>query len=32
LSHSTSPFFVMGVFKIGSHKLFAQPGFEPQSS
>jgi hypothetical protein len=24
LSHSTSPFFVMGFFKIGSHKLFAQ--------
>jgi hypothetical protein len=23
LSHSTSPFFVRGVFKIGSHKLFA---------
>jgi hypothetical protein len=23
LSHSTSPFFVMGFFKIGSHKLFA---------
>jgi hypothetical protein len=24
LSHSISPFFVMGIFKIGSHKLFAQ--------
>jgi hypothetical protein len=24
LSHSTSPFFVMGFFKIGSHELFAQ--------
>jgi hypothetical protein len=24
LSHSTSPFFVMGFFEIGSHELFAQ--------
>jgi hypothetical protein len=24
LSHSTSPFFVMGFFKIGSHKLLAR--------
>jgi hypothetical protein len=24
LSHSTSPFIVMGFFKIGSHELFAQ--------
>jgi hypothetical protein len=24
LSHSTSPFFVMGVFKIDSPKLFAR--------
>jgi hypothetical protein len=32
LSHSTSPFFVMGFFEIGSHKLFIQAGFEPQSS
>jgi hypothetical protein len=31
LSHSTSPFCV-GYFQIGSHKLFAQTGFEPQSS
>jgi hypothetical protein len=31
LSHSTSPFFVcmLGIFKIGSHELFAQTGFEP---
>jgi hypothetical protein len=27
-SHSTSPFFVMGFFKIGSHELFAQAGFK----
>jgi hypothetical protein len=26
------PFFVMGFFKIRSHKLFARPGFEPWSS
>jgi hypothetical protein len=26
------PFFVMVVLEIGSHKLFAQAGFEPQSS
>jgi hypothetical protein len=32
LSHSTSPFFVMGFFKIGSRKLFAQAGFESGSS
>jgi hypothetical protein len=32
LSHSTSPFFVMGVFEIGSQELFAWAGFEPQSS
>jgi hypothetical protein len=25
-------FFVMGFFKIGPHKLFAQAGFEPWSS
>jgi hypothetical protein len=29
LSHSISPFFVMGVFKIGSRKLFPPAGFEP---
>jgi hypothetical protein len=29
LSYSTSPFFVMGFFKIGSHKLFPWAGFEP---
>jgi hypothetical protein len=29
LSHSTSLYFVMGFFKVGSHKLFAQVGFEP---
>jgi hypothetical protein len=32
LSYSNSPFFVMGVFEIGSYKLFAQAGFEPRSS
>jgi hypothetical protein len=26
LSHSTSPIFVMGFFKIGSHELFALAG------
>jgi hypothetical protein len=31
LSH-TSPFLVMDVFKIESHKLFALAGFKPQSS
>jgi hypothetical protein len=25
-------FFVLGIFKIGSHKLFPWDGFEPQSS
>jgi hypothetical protein len=29
LNHCTSPFFVMGVFEIGSQALFAQAGFEP---
>jgi hypothetical protein len=29
LSHFTSPFFVMGIFDIGSQELFAQVGFEP---
>jgi hypothetical protein len=24
LSHSTSPFFVMGFFEIGSHELFVR--------
>jgi hypothetical protein len=28
LSHSTSLLFVMGVFQIGSHELFAWVGFE----
>jgi hypothetical protein len=32
LSHSTSPIFVKVFFKIGSCKLFAWAGFEPQSS
>jgi hypothetical protein len=27
LSHSTSPFFVLGIFKIGSHELFTRAGF-----
>jgi hypothetical protein len=31
-SHSTSPIFVMGFFKIGSHKLFVPAGFKLQSS
>jgi hypothetical protein len=29
LSYSTSPFFVLGIFEIGSHELFAWAGFEP---
>jgi hypothetical protein len=29
LSHSTSPFFVMGFFKTGSHKLFLHVAIEP---
>jgi hypothetical protein len=32
LSHSTSSFFIMGFFEIGSQKLFAQAGFESLSS
>jgi hypothetical protein len=32
LSHSTSPFFVMGFSKIGFHELFPQAGFKPWSS
>jgi hypothetical protein len=32
LSHSASPFFVMGIFEIGSHELFVWAVFEPQSS
>jgi hypothetical protein len=32
LGYNTSPFFVMGIFKIGSVKLFARAGFKPQSS
>jgi hypothetical protein len=32
LSHSTSPIFVKSFFKIGSQELFAQAGFELQSS
>jgi hypothetical protein len=31
LSHSTSPFFIMGFFKIGSRELFAWAGLEPCS-
>jgi hypothetical protein len=31
LSHSTIPFFVMGVFEIGSPKLFSRAGFKPRS-
>jgi hypothetical protein len=30
-SYSTSPFFVMGFFEIGCHKLFAWACSEPQS-
>jgi hypothetical protein len=29
LSHSASPFFMLGIFKIGSYKLFAQAGLKP---
>jgi hypothetical protein len=29
LRHSTSPFSVMGIFKIGFQELFAGAGFEP---
>jgi hypothetical protein len=32
LSHSTSPFFVMSFFEIGSCKLFPWAGFEWRSS
>jgi hypothetical protein len=32
LGHSTSPVFCDGFFEIGSVKLFAQVGFELQSS
>jgi hypothetical protein len=32
LSHYVSTFFVMGIFQIGSPKLFAWTVFEPQSS
>jgi hypothetical protein len=32
LNHSTTPFFIMGFFEIGSHELFARTGFEPRSS
>jgi hypothetical protein len=31
LNHSISR-FVLGIFEIGSYKLFAQAGFEPRSS
>jgi hypothetical protein len=29
LSHSTSPFFVMGFFKMGSQELFVGAGLKP---
>jgi hypothetical protein len=29
LSHSISPFLVMGIFKIGAPELFALAGFKP---
>jgi hypothetical protein len=32
LSHSTSPFFHDGVFKIGSHELFAWAGLKLRPS
>jgi hypothetical protein len=32
LIHSTSPFFVIGISQIGSHKLFAWAGLKPWSS
>jgi hypothetical protein len=28
LNHSTSPLFVLGIFEIGSLKLFARAGLE----
>jgi hypothetical protein len=31
-SHSRSPFFMIGFFKIGSHELFAQASFKLLSS
>jgi hypothetical protein len=31
-NHSTSPIFVLGIFEIGSLKLFAQAGLELHSS
>jgi hypothetical protein len=31
LSHSPA-LFVIGIFKIGSHELFAKAGFKPRSS
>jgi hypothetical protein len=31
-STTPAPFFMMGIFKIGSHELFAQAGFKMQSS
>jgi hypothetical protein len=32
LSHSSSPFFVLGILEIGFCKLFAEAGFELWSS
>jgi hypothetical protein len=32
LNHSTSPFFVKGFGRYSLEELFAQAGFEPQSS
>jgi hypothetical protein len=32
LSHSTSLFFVLGIFEIGSHELFSRADFELRSS
>jgi hypothetical protein len=32
LSHTTSPFLLLGFCEIGSCKLFAQAGFQPWSS
>jgi hypothetical protein len=31
VSHSASPFIVMGFSDLGSHELFAQAGFKPLS-
>jgi hypothetical protein len=32
LSHPASPIFVLSIFELGSHKLFAWAGLKPRSS